>query len=91
MSARNVATVAAKDLRITITKRSARLSLVIFPLVIAIGPPLLARFMIVEPIRSSRFSDSSLCSATSRLPPRWSASAPIAHAPTIDAAVAVAL
>jgi ABC-2 type transport system permease protein len=44
MSARNVATIAAKDLRITITKRSARLSLVIFPLVIAIGPPLLARF-----------------------------------------------
>jgi len=44
MSWRNVATIAAKDLRVTITKRSARLSLVIFPLVIAIGPPLLARF-----------------------------------------------
>jgi ABC-2 type transport system permease protein len=44
MSWRNVATIAAKDLRITISKRSARLSLVIFPLVIAIGPPLLARF-----------------------------------------------
>lgn len=44
MSLRNVATIAAKDLRITITKRSARLSLVILPLVIAVGPPLLARF-----------------------------------------------
>ncbi len=44
MNWRNVAAIAAKDLRITIGKRSARLSLVIFPLVIAVGPPLLARF-----------------------------------------------
>jgi ABC-2 type transport system permease protein len=44
MNVRNVTTIAAKDLRITITKRSTRLSLVIFPLVIAVGPPLLARF-----------------------------------------------
>lgn len=44
MSWQNVTTIAAKDLRITITKRSTRLSLVIFPLVIAIGPPFLARY-----------------------------------------------
>jgi ABC-2 type transport system permease protein len=44
MSWRNVATIAAKDLRITLSKRSARLGLIILPLVIATGPPLLARY-----------------------------------------------
>jgi ABC-2 type transport system permease protein len=44
MSWRNVATIAAKDLRIVITKRSIRLSVVLFPLVVAVGLPLVLRY-----------------------------------------------
>ncbi|HEX6472102.1 MAG TPA: hypothetical protein VF069_23625 [Streptosporangiaceae bacterium] len=44
MSPRNVATIAAKDLRILAAKRSVRLSIVIFPLVVAIGLPMAVRY-----------------------------------------------
>jgi ABC-2 type transport system permease protein len=44
MSWRNVATIAGKDLRILFTKRSVRLSIVLFPLVVAVGLPLVIRY-----------------------------------------------
>ncbi len=52
-------------------------------------PP--ARFMIVEPMRSSRLNTASASSESSMLPPMCTGSGPIAHMPTIAAAVAVAL
>ncbi len=44
MSWHNVATIAGKDLRILFTKRSVRLSIVLFPLVAAVGLPLVIRY-----------------------------------------------
>lgn len=44
MSARNVATIAAKDLRILVAKRSVSLSIIMFPLIAAIGLPLVIRY-----------------------------------------------
>lgn len=44
MSWRNVATIAAKDLRILLAKRSIRLALALFPLVVAVGLPQVARY-----------------------------------------------
>lgn len=44
MSWQNVATIAAKDLRVLSTKRSVRLSIVLFPLVAAVGLPLVIRY-----------------------------------------------
>jgi ABC-2 type transport system permease protein len=44
MSCRNVATIAAKDMGIVMTRRSVRLSLILLPLGVAIGLPQVARF-----------------------------------------------
>ena len=44
MNYRNVATIAAKDMGIVMTRRSVRLSLILLPLGVAIGLPQVARF-----------------------------------------------
>ena len=44
MNARNVATIAAKDMGLVVGRRSVRLSLILLPLGVAIGLPQVARF-----------------------------------------------
>lgn len=44
MNYRNVATIAAKDMGIVLTRRSVRLSLILLPLGVAVGLPQVARF-----------------------------------------------
>ena len=44
MNARNVATIAGKDMHILVSRRSVRLSLILLPLGVAIGLPQVARF-----------------------------------------------
>ena len=44
MNARNVATIAAKDMGVVVSRRSVRLSLTLLPLGVAIGLPQVARF-----------------------------------------------
>jgi ABC-2 type transport system permease protein len=44
MSLRNVATIAAKDLRILLSKLGVRLAIVLFPLTLAIGLPMAIRY-----------------------------------------------